>query len=202
MKDAVNRIISKGNSHILSQLAERIWSSGPSTSPTHTDPLESSVETNLDPVTPIAVPLRTTLHIDKDDDLQAAKKGVKVIEMRQRVCNDPAINTLGLEECTASLVELAIGNECLQYLGGLKLQRYEQLKRVVIGKECCTLAKGGCFEVRDCAALKYVRIGRGSCVDWSSLTVKNCGLEEVSVGNDSFVNCETTVFESEGWRVE
>ena len=116
--------------------------------------------------------------------------------MRQRVCNDPAINALDLEKCSTSLVELVIGNECLQYLAGLKLQRYEKLGRVVIGKECCTLTKGGSFEVSDCAALKYVRVGRGSCVDWSSLVVKNCTVMEVIIGNDSFVNCETTMFES------
>ena len=35
------------------------------------------------------------------------------------------------------------------------------------------------------------------CVNWSSFTLKNCEVVEVSIGDGCFVNCESVVFESE-----
>ena len=55
----------------------------------------------------------------------------------------------------------------------------------------------GCFEVSDCDKLRSVKMGDGCCVKWSSFVMKNCGVEDVSIGDGCFMNCENTEFESE-----
>ena len=52
------------------------------------------------------------------------------------------------------------------------------------------------FEMSECEKLKSVVIGGGCFVNWSSFTLKNCGVVEVSIGDGCFVSCENTVFES------
>ena len=61
---------------------------------------------------------------------------------------------------------------------------------------CGCKKKGGCFEMSDCERLRSVVIGGGCCVKWSSFVVRDCGVEEVSIGDGCFVNCEKSVFES------
>ena len=93
------------------------------------------------------------------------------------------------------LEQLSIGARCFLKLKELKLNRLESLERVEIGEECF-IENDGCFEVRDCEKLKSVEMGRGSCVKWNSFVMRDCGVEEVSIGNGCFVNCVRIVFES------
>ena len=96
----------------------------------------------------------------------------------------------------AGLRELVVGDDCLPYVEGFELRGLKCLERVEIGARCFTKTSG-CFEVSGCEMLKSVMIGSGCCVDWNGFVMKNCGVEEVSIGDGCFVNCENTVFESE-----
>ena len=65
-----------------------------------------------------------------------------------------------------------------------------------MGMRCFCESEGGLFEGSGCKKLKSVKVGDGSCVDWSGFVMKDCGVIEVSIGDGCFVNCENTVFES------
>ena len=49
----------------------------------------------------------------------------------------------------------------------------------------------------DCNALKRVSIGDECCSEWSEFVLKNCSVEEVSIGDGCFVYFQNTVFEGE-----
>ena len=117
------------------------------------------------------------------------------IEMKPGLCNDNAIQEWNLS-VFSKLVELVVGDDCLQFAKGLKLVGFASLERVAIGMKCMCESEG-CLEVSDCGALRSVVIGCGCCVKWSAFVMKNCdSLQEVSIGDGCFVNCEKTVFES------
>ena len=42
-----------------------------------------------------------------------------------------------------------------------------------------------------------MKVGDGSCVEWRGFVMRDCGVEEVSIGDGCFMNCENTVLESE-----
>ena len=90
-----------------------------------------------------------------------------------------------------------LGNDCLQYVKKMKLVGFANLEKVEMGMSCLCKSDDGEFEVSGCKRLKSVKMGDGSCEDWSSFVMKDCGVEEVSIGDGCFVNCENTVFESE-----
>lgn len=93
------------------------------------------------------------------------------------------------------LEQLSIGAGSFLKLKELKLNRLESLERVVIGEECFT-ENNGCFEISGCEKLESVEMGSGSCVKWNSFVMRDCGVEEVSIGTDCFENCVRIVFES------
>ena len=93
------------------------------------------------------------------------------------------------------LEQLSIGAGSFLKLKELKLNRLESLERVEIGEECFT-ENNGCFEICGCKKLESVKMGSGSCVKWNSFVMRDCGVEEVSIGNDCFENCVRIVFES------
>ena len=105
--------------------------------------------------------------------------------------NETVLDVTGCKK----LEQLSIGAQCFLKLKELKLNRLENLERVEIGEECFT-ENDGCFEVRDCEKLKSVEMGSESCVKWSSFVMRDCGVEEVSIGDDCFENCVRIVFES------
>ena len=88
-----------------------------------------------------------------------------------------------------------LGNDCLQYVKKMKLVGFGSLEKVEFGMRCLCKSEGGEFEVSGCKRLKSVKVGDGCCEDWSSFVIKNCGVEEVSIGDGCFVNCENVVFE-------
>ena len=71
------------------------------------------------------------------------------------------------------------------------------LEKMEFGSGCMCKSEGGVFEVSECEKLKSVVVGGGCCVNWSSFTLKNCGVIEVSIGDGCFVSCESVVFEGE-----
>ena len=138
-----------------------------------------------------------TLIVKNDEDLVGMDAGNEVIRVMNGVCNDPDIEGWNLNDCSSRLRELVLGNDCLQYVKKLKLVGFGNLEKVEMGTGCYSESESGLFEVSECERLKSVVIGGGCCVDWSSFVMRNCGVEEVSIGDGCFMNCENTVFESE-----
>ena len=199
MKDAAERIVNAGISWILLEMAKRIGNvvkeeeSG-----------SGVVSENVVAMTRIGqefdeMGLKSnehTLIVKKDEDLVGLDAGNEVIRVMNGVCNDPDIEEWSLNDCSSRLRELVLGDDCLQYVSELKLVGFGSLERVEIGMRCFCESDGGLFEVSDCNKLKSVRMGNGCCVHWGEFVMKDCGVEEVSIGDGCFVKCENTVFES------
>ena len=199
MKDAAERIVRNGKSSLLYELADRIGNvvkeeeSG-----------SGVVSENVVAMTRIGqefdeVGLKSnehTLIVKKDEDLVGLDVGNEVIRVMNGVCNDPDIEEWSLNDCSSRLRELVLGDDCLQYVSELKLVGFASLENVEMGMRCCCESDGGLFEVSGCKRLRSVKVGDGCCVDWSEFVMKNCGVEEVSIGDGCFMNCENTVFES------
>ena len=186
----------KGNSSLLLQLAERVENAAEVRNPQSfrsqqvNQPSLNVVEMNM--MTDVH---GTVLEIKTMRDFFKMSGRVTVIKMASGLCNDSAIQEWNLS-VFSRLVELVVGDDCIQFVKGLKLVGFVSLERVAIGMKCMCESEG-CFEVSDCEKLKSVVIGGGCCMKWSSFVMKNCGVEEVSIGDGCFVNCEKTVFESE-----
>ena len=192
----MERIQNKGNSSLLLQLAERVENAAevrnpqPFCSQPVTQPSLNVVETSA--ITDVH---GTVLEIKTMKDFFKMSGRVTVIKMASGLCNDSAIQEWNLS-VFSKLVELVVGDDCIQFVKGLKLVGFVSLERVAIGMKCMCESEG-CFEVSDCGALRSVKMGDACCVKWSSFVMKNCGVIEVSIGDGCFVNCENTVFESE-----
>ena len=199
MKDAAERIVRNGKSSLLYELADRIGNvvkeeeSG-----------SGVVSENVVAMTRIGqefdeAGLKSNAHtliVKKDEDLVGLDAGNEVIRVMNGVCNDPDIEEWSLNDCSSRLRELVLGDDCLQYVSELKLVGFASLEKVEMGMRCCCESDGGLFEVSGCKRLRSVKVGDGCCVDWSEFVMKNCGVEEVSIGDGCFMNCENTVFES------
>ena len=195
MRDSVERIKDKGNSSMLLKLAERIANHGPlepgvipgNSSTGSWAPLTDSKEWKYENV----------LIVKEEEDMGEANKATEMIMVKDGLCNDEDIDKWNLSKCER-LVELIVGNDCLQYLKDLKLSGMKCLEKVEIGTGCLCKSEGGVFEVSGCERLRSVVIGGGCCVKWSSFTLKSCdSIQEVIIGDGCFVSCENTVFESE-----
>ena len=195
MKDSVDRIVKNGNSSVLYELAKKIGKAE-----------------DAAPVTPAPVDFHSVnvvrmsgnnrdkyenvLIVEEEEDMCEADEMTEMIVVKDGLCNDDGIDKWDLSECER-LVELVVGNNCLQYLKEWKLSGFKCLERVEIGMVC--MCEGdGCFEVSGCEKLRRLVIGSGCCVKWSSFVMKDCeNVEEVSIGDGCFMNCENTVLESE-----
>ena len=194
MRDSVERIKDKGNSSMLLNLAERIANHGPlepglipdNSSTGNWAPLTDSKEWKYENV----------LIVKEEEDMGEANKATEKIMVKDGLCNDEDIDKWNLSKCER-LVELTVGNDCLQYLKDLKLSGMKWLEKVEIGMGCLCKSEGGVFEVSDCERLRSVVIGGGCCVKWSGFVMRNCDVVEVSIGDGCFVSCEKSVFESE-----
>ena len=200
MKDAAERIVRNGKSSLLYELADRIGNvvkeeeSG-----------SGVVSENVVAMTRIGqefdeVGLKSnehTLIVKKDEDLVGLDAGNEVIRVMNGVCNDPDIEEWSLNDCSSRLRELVLGDDCLQYVCELKLVGFGSLEKVGMGMRCCCESDGGLFEASGCKRLRSVKVGDGSCVEWSGFVMRDCGVEEVSIGDGCFMNCENAVFESE-----
>ena len=192
----MERIQNKGSSSLLLQLAERVGNAAEMRNPQSfrsqqvNQPSLNVVEMNM--MTDVH---GTVLEIKTMKDFFKMSGRVTVIKMVSGLCNDSAIKEWNLS-VFSRLVELVVGDDCIQFVKGLKLVGFVSLERVAIGMKCMCESEG-CFEVSDCEKLKSVVIGGGCCVKWSSFVMKNCGVIEVSIGDGCFVSCEKTVFESE-----
>ena len=91
----------------------------------------------------------------------------------------------------AVLCELIIGDGCFRNVKGLELRGKEYLEKVEIGSGCFSKSKG-VLKVVECVKLKHLKIGNDSCVGWSEFVLRDCGVEEMDIGDGCFVNCEKT----------
>mgnify|MGYP006954148151 CR=1 FL=1 len=204
MKNSVEQIQNKGYSSLLHKLAERVGNAVEGI-PQYI-PSQPVYQPSLNVMEMSTVSRATTdvdsavMEISTTTDLFKMNGRVTVIEMKPGLCNDSQIQEWDLS-VFSRLVELAVGDDCLQFVKGLKLVGFVSLERVAIGMRCMC-ESDGCFEVSECAKLRWLVIGGGCCVKWSSFILKNCGVEEVSIGDGSFMFCENTVFESERCRMK
>ena len=188
----MEQIRNTGNSLMLLQLAERVENAAEMRNPQlvnqpSLNATETSAITDVD---------GTVLEIKTVKDFFKVNSRVTAIEMKPGLCNDSQIQEWNLS-AYSKLVELVVGDDCIQFVKGLKLVGFVSLERVAIGMKCMC-ESDGCFEVSDCEKLRSVVIGGGCCVKWSSFVMRNCdSIEIVSIGDGCFVNCENTMFESE-----
>ena len=188
----MEQIRNTGNSLLLLQLAERVGNAAEMRNPQPVNqPSLNATETSA--ITDVD---GTVLEIKTVKDFFKVNSRVTAIEMKPGLCNDSQIQEWNLN-AYSKLVELVVGDDCIQFVKGLKLVGFVRLERVAIGMRCMCKNEG-CFEVSDCDKLRSVKMGDGCCVKWSSFVMKNCdSIQEVSIGDGCFVNCENTVFESE-----
>ena len=107
-------------------------------------------------------------------------------------CNSWLIKTLDLSEFT-HLKSIEIGNECFEKVNEVKLIGLNQLERVMIGENSFTKNKGSTgnnanrkLYVKNCDALKELKIGRYSFSDYSVIEIENVNsLELIEMGDMS-----------------
>ena len=208
----MERIVNKGKSVLLSQLADKVENTEPDSAvgPSSVNVTPMSVTPNpmsfrqpqpsvinVVPVSVVNKPIEyeNELVVEEDEGIFYTELTTERIVVKNGVSNHPDIREWDLSGCER-LVELVVGDNCLQYLNEWKLSELKRLERVEIGMGCMCKSEGGVFEVRGCEKLRSVKVGDGCCVNWNGFVVKNCGVEEVSIGDGCFVKCEKTVFES------
>ena len=182
----------KGNSSLLLQLAERVGNAAEMRNPQPVNqPSLNATETSA--ITDVD---GAVLEISTVKDFFKVNSRVTAIEMKPGLCNDSQIQEWNLS-AYSKLVELVVGDDCLQYVKELVLSGFARLESVAIGMRCFSSSFDGEMEVSGCGALKRVVVGDGCCERWSSFVVRNCdSLQEVSIGDGCFVRCENAVFES------
>ena len=208
----MERIVNRGKSVLLSHLADKVENTEPNSvvGPSSGNVTPISVTPNPMPlrqpqpsvvnVVPVSVvnkPIEyeNELVVEEDEGIFYTESTTDRIVVKSGLCNDDDIREWDLSVCER-LVELIVGDNCLQYLSEWKLSGLKCLERVEIGMGCMCKSEGGVFEVIGCEKLRIVKMGDGCCVKWSGFVMKNCGVEEVSIGDGCFVSCENTVFES------
>ena len=195
MKDSVDRIVKDGNSSVLYELAKKIGKAEDA-APVTPAPVDSPSVNVVRMSGNNRDKYENVLIVEEEEDMCEADEMTEMIVVKDGLCNDDGIDKWDLSECKR-LVELVVGNNCLQYLEEWKLSGFKCLERVEIGMGCMCEGEG-CFEVSECEKLRRMVIGKESCVKWSSFVMKDCeNVEEVSIGDGCFVRCENAVFGSE-----
>lgn len=201
MKDATDRIVGDGKSILLSQLADKVVKNKPrstpqSSHPSEAKPAENSFRENMELVTNVNQSLlkEGVLLVKEDSELYEVNEATIVVILCDGTCNHRDIEECDLSACVG-LKELMVGNDCLRNVRELKLSEFDSLENISFGSKCFSNTSGG-MEVIGCGALKKMVIGGMCCINWVSFTLKDCGVEEVRIGDGCFVNCENTVFES------
>ena len=75
-----------------------------------------------------------------------------------------------------------IGNDCFQSVGELKLIGLKNLEKVMIGENCFT-QENGSFTLKECDALRELKIGSGSFSGYSVCEIDSLNsLEVIEIG--------------------
>lgn len=132
--------------------------------------------------------LRKESVIHSYNEWKEASNFIGSLTVASDCCNEQSFSEVDYSHIQF-LRELLIGNWSLRCVEELRLHGLERLEKVVIGNNClCT--RNGCFECMNCAQLKTIQIGYGSCGAWNRFAVMDCGVSEIRVGNECFVNCK------------
>ena len=174
----MERIRSEGNSDLLVSLVKRVGEG-------RSIPMNNPSEVNMVPDTviggkPLIEPVNTVgrVIVKCNMDFLSLDEDVKVIEVRNGMCNNKAFDEWSMEEYVR-LRELIVGDECFQFVKDLKIVGLNALENVEVGKQCFCKASGGMFEMRDCEKLKSVKIGDGSFVGVVSVVFESECFDEV-----------------------
>ena len=205
MKDSVRGLTEKGNSKVLVELAGKVGSMPgmidgvtKSVAQSHVNVVEMTVLGGQNDFLKMDAieeePTNENVFVmEETGDFFLTYETSEGIVVKDGVGNDEVVASwdMGLYK---SLRELIIGDGCFAYMTGLKLEGMDVLEKVEIGRECFSMAEGK-LEVVDCVKLKCLKIGSDSCVGWSEFVLRNCGVEEIEIGDGCFVNCEKIVLE-------
>ena len=81
-----------------------------------------------------------------------------------------------------------IGNDCFKSVGELKLIGLKKLEKVIIG-EWCFRQENGSFTLKECDALRELKIGNGSFYNCCVCEIDSLNsLEVIEMGNGCFKN--------------
>ena len=174
----MERIRNAGKSSLIAELADRVGEG-------RSVPVDNPSEVNVAPATVIRgyhviepVNMTGIVIVKNDDDFVLLDEDVEVIEVKNGMCSNEAFDEWSMEEY-ARLRELIVGDECFQFVKDLKIVGLKTLEKVEIGKECFCKTRGGVFEMRDCEKVKSVRIGDGSFVDVMSVVFESECFDEL-----------------------
>ena len=190
----MERIRNKGNSSLLLQLAERVGNAAPSKATTESMNVVAMTMLNH-PLVQKAQKMKERVVIEKGSGLDDGDASTESIHLKSGACNDPSIVKWNLD-VYSGVKELVVGDDSLQHVKELVLRGYARLESVEIGMRCFSVSVDGDMEVVDCGALKRFMMGEWSCTQWGSFVMKNCGVEEMSIGDGCFKCCKNGVFES------
>ena len=83
-----------------------------------------------------------------------------------------------------------IGNDCFKNVGVLKLTGLKKLEKVMIGEKCFTQRRGS-FTLKECDALRELKIGNGSFDDYSVCEIDSLNsLEVIEIGGFRYASLE------------
>ena len=90
-----------------------------------------------------------------------------------------------------SVSSIAVGNECFENVGELKLIGLSELESVVVGERSFTKNSAGNDDslklcLKNCPKLRDLSIGSGSFSDYNVLEIENTGLEEMNLVQGAF----------------
>ena len=120
---------------------------------------------------------------------------MEVITVGNNTCNEAA-DRIDLSKYV-NLKNVSIGNECFFYQDVLNLTGLHSLERVMIGMNSFTKNKGSSgndanrkLYVKNCDALKELKIGRYSFSDYSVIEIENVNsLELIEIGDMDNWSC-------------
>ena len=120
---------------------------------------------------------------------------MEVITVGNNKCNG-ANDRIDLSKYV-NLKNVSIGNRCFPYQGVLNLTGLHSLERVMIGEKSFTKYKGSFgnnanrkLYVKNCDALKELKIGRFSFSDYSVIEIENVNsLELIEMGDMDSLSC-------------
>ena len=132
---------------------------------------------------------KKTVIVQTAQEWNALDSDVSIVFVKSYSCNDASLTVLNVSRLT-SLQELSIGDYCFENVKELRLVGLSGLKRVAIGSNSFTKSKNGFgndpnrrFQLKDCSALRELRVGRYSFSDYSVCEIENVdALESIAMG--------------------
>ena len=181
----MERIVNKGNSSILLGLVSRTGNDSYRKEEIMNDPIQYT----------------TLKGVEGSEYLVETSSFTKRNDVDNGVLNSSMNYNWILTQC-AGLRELNVESDSDRNIRRLKMDGFETLELIRIGKRCFSCTPGT-VDIRNCAKLVRVAIDDGSCVQWDSFVIMNCNaLREVSIGDGCFLRCKSVVLESKSYQTK